>query len=837
MKCILLQPLKAFVIICFLGISFCGFSQSQPLDEERCEVFLKKAGSKYQVVFNYDYEELKDLNCLEELPPTFSAFRALMTEYSGLTFEPFSTTIWVIKKNFTHQITCVDTENKPILGVRLKGTNTTSNRFGRLFLEVKNYPELLTFTYLNYDNQTLKIDKNSSKVMTLNMAQVALSEVILNNLYINGVFLDKDKHINVKPKYTPLLAGQVQQDAFVTLLNLPQISTTTESIAELNIKGGVNDQNLVLWNGIKLFQNAHFFGLLSAFNDNLITTITVMDNATPAQYGNALSGTVKLDFDSAFSNKNSYGVGVNALSGHAFLKQKIAKDTEFSFAMQRSFTDVLRTPTFESYRQKVYQDTEIELSENPELSEEIQREDVFYFQDAQFQLKKRFGNKLNLSVQGIWFENNLDYTEKINGFTDKKSTFTNTNAAFGLHSQYDWNTTNALTFVYNYSHHESDGNNNTFTGNLDTFQFNSVDNYFLQLLWTNRQSKHKWNAGVDFEGNKLTNNFTNNITAAFLNLVQIGNNYAAFGDYSFQHNQWKLFDGIRNVYYQRDQQFSFEPRFSLSYTLNESLEISLRGEKKSQNLKQIIDLDQNFLGIEKRRWFMSGQDQLALQKTHQIETMLKFDKNRFGGYASLFLREMEGLSSNDQRFQNENQFNSFQNGTSQILGASVHLFYKDTRLNSWLSYAYLNEKINTPNQAFTGNNNLNYHITWGNNFRHNQWNFSFSCVFHEGLSFTSINETTPLITDISTGLNTINFNTPNNDTLPDYFRMDSSIQYELKTKEHAFFKFSLGIINLADSQNVLRRNFRLNRIDSNQIQKIETLGLGFTPNFGVLCVF
>ena len=68
----------------------------------------------------------------------------------------------------------------------------------------------------------------------------------------------------------PLLAGQTQQDAFVSLLNLPQITSPVESIAELNIKGGTNDQNLVLWNGIRMFQNSHFFGLLSAYNDNLV---------------------------------------------------------------------------------------------------------------------------------------------------------------------------------------------------------------------------------------------------------------------------------------------------------------------------------------------------------------------------------------------------------------------------------------------------------------------------------------------------------------------------------------------------------------------------------------
>jgi hypothetical protein len=67
--------------------------------------------------------------------------------------------------------------------------------------------------------------------------------------------------------------------------------------------------------------------------------------------------------------------------------------------------------------------------------------------------------------------------------------------------------------------------------------------------------------------------------------------------------------------------------------------------------------------------------------------------------------------------------------------------------------------------------------------------------------------------------------------------MDASVQYELQTKSNHLFKFSLGIINLTDSNNVLRRNFRLNRVDDNQIQEIETAGLGFTPNIGVLYIF
>lgn len=838
MKFIMSQNHNFFLILWFLSINFNAFSQVKIENETvPCNLILNKASAKYNVIFNYNYKDLEAIFCLDELPSTFSKFRELLEDYSGLLFESYSNEIWIVKKNYSHQIKFIDINHQPAIGFSLLKYGKTSNRFGNVFIQVEQYPEKLVFTHPYYMNHEVLILDSTPKMIQTEIIQLALSEVILNNLYIKGVFLSSENHIKVKPKFTPLLAGQVQQDAFVSLLNLPQISTSTESIAELNIKGGVNDQNLVLWNGIKLFQNAHFFGLLSAFNDNLIETITVIDNATPAQYGNALSGTVKLDFDSNFANKSSYGVGLNALSSHAFLRQKLDHDYELSFAIQRSFTNLLQTPTFEAYRQKVYQDTEIELSENQSLDSNIKRVDVFYYQDAQFQLKKRFNKKLSLQLHGIWFENDLDYQERSNNMDNKSSNFNNLNSALGVNALYQWDDMNDVKFIYNISKHISEGNNNTFTGNLNTFQNNSIDNYYLQLHWTHKKDKYKFTSGFDFDGAIVSNQFNNKVTSASLNLVQVGNTYAGFNDFSFKDKKWSIYTGIRHVYYQRDDQFQLEPRFNVTYRFNDFYELSLRGEKKSQNLKQIIDLDQNFLGIEKRRWFLSGQNESELQRSNQLETILKFDKNRFGGFASFFIRQMKGLSSDDQRFQNQNQFNSFESGTSQILGSMLHFFYKDKIINTWLSFAYLNEKIATPEQDFLGNNNLNYHITWGNNLRFQKWNFSFSFIYHDGLPFTSVNKINPIITNTTSNISNINYNKPNNEKLPDYFRMDASMQYEHTFKFDQTFKFSLSIINFANRNNILRRNYRLNRVNANEIQEIETRGLGFTPNFGILHLF
>ncbi|MFO7702591.1 MAG: hypothetical protein R6V37_06340, partial [Psychroflexus maritimus] len=274
-------------------------------------------------------------------------------------------------------------------------------------------------------------------------------------------------------------------------------------------------------------------------------------------------------------------------------------------------------------------------------------------------------------------------------------------------------------------------------------------------------------------------------------------------------------------------------RFQVDYNLNKNIDVVLRGEVKSQNFKQIIDLDQNFLGIEKRRWVVSG-DSISppLQQTYQVEAMLKWRLNNVGGYASIYNRGLNGISTNDQRFQNEGEFEDILIGDSRIYGVLFHMYFKNKWLNTWLSYAHTDEELNFGTQKFRGNNNLNHQITWGNNFKYKNWSLSIALNYHTGLPFTPTNANLPLIE--LPNRNQINFKHANVGTLPDYFRMDSSLQYQLKTASAGKFKISLGFINLTDKHNLLRRNFRLNRINEQNIQQIDNVGLGFMANLGIL---
>ena len=76
------------------------------------------------------------------------------------------------------------------------------------------------------------------------------------------------------------------------------------------------------------------------------------------------------------------------------------------------------------------------------------------------------------------------------------------------------------------------------------------------------------------------------------------------------------------------QEFIFEPRINISYELLPNFNTEVLGEYKSQVTNQIIDLEQNFLGIEKRRWILSDGDALPITRSKQGSIGFNYDINK-----------------------------------------------------------------------------------------------------------------------------------------------------------------------------------------------------------------
>jgi hypothetical protein len=88
-------------------------------------------------------------------------------------------------------------------------------------------------------------------------------------------------------EFVPRVGGEV--DLFRTIQLLPGVISTSDFSNRLYIRGGSPDQNLILLDGITVYNPSHLFGLFSPFIAEAVSDVTLFAGGFPAQYGGRLS--------------------------------------------------------------------------------------------------------------------------------------------------------------------------------------------------------------------------------------------------------------------------------------------------------------------------------------------------------------------------------------------------------------------------------------------------------------------------------------------------------------------------------------------------------------------
>ncbi|MCX6134777.1 MAG: TonB-dependent receptor [Ignavibacteriales bacterium] len=105
-----------------------------------------------------------------------------------------------------------------------------------------------------------------------------------------------------------------QDDVFRSIGILPGIVSTSDVTSQFYVRGGAGDQNLILLDGMKIFNPYHAFGIFSIFDSDLIKTTEVYTGAFPAEYGGRLSSVVSMTTRDGDSKKISGRGNINFLS-------------------------------------------------------------------------------------------------------------------------------------------------------------------------------------------------------------------------------------------------------------------------------------------------------------------------------------------------------------------------------------------------------------------------------------------------------------------------------------------------------------------------------------------
>ena len=228
------------------------------------------------------------------------------------------------------------------------GKGTTANSYGFYSITLAQDTVSLRISFVGFvsDKQTFYLDKNttvnSSLNSSLNLREVEVlaseSERVEERSEMSTINLSLDK-----VKSLPVLLGE--QDIMKTIQLLPGVQSGSEGSSGLYVRGGGPDQNLILLDGVPVYNASHLFGFFSVFNADAINSVKLIKGGFPAHYGGRLSSVIDIRMKEG-NMKEVHGEGsIGLISSKLMIEGPIKKDkTSFIISGRRTYIDILSRP-------------------------------------------------------------------------------------------------------------------------------------------------------------------------------------------------------------------------------------------------------------------------------------------------------------------------------------------------------------------------------------------------------------------------------------------------------------------------------------------------------------
>ena len=585
-----------------------------------------------------------------------------------------------------------------------------------------------------------------------------------------------------------------------------------------------------------MYQSGHFFGLISAFNPYQTDKVTIYKNGTPANFGDGVSSVIQMETGNSIPETFNGGGGFNLISGDIYAEAPITNNLGIQFSARRSATDFLRTPTYKQFINRAFQDSEITLQNNSTVDDEFIRDEDFFFYDFSGKILYDLNEYHKIRLSAIHIKNNLKFDEtNVTADETNISLLRQDNISVGGQLQSDWTDRFSTHLNIYYSKYNLDAQNIYDNQIQQLFQNNQVIENALKLNTTFiLNDAFNWNNGYQYIETGIVNATIINQPSFESELKGVIRTHAPYSQLNYNSPGNKFigkigarFNFIENL--NTFQQLLVEPRINLNFKLANYLRAEVLGEFKSQTTNQIIDLEQNFLGIEKRRWILSNDNTLPVTKSKQGSVGINYEKNNFYVGVEGFYKNVDGISTSTQGFQNQYQF-SGEIGGYNVKGMELLINKKGDNYSTWLSYAYNKNDYTFDSivpQTFPNNLDIRHTITFASTYNYKDLKLSIGLNYRTGKPFT---EPVPGDEGLDDNFSPprINFQEPNSSRLPEYFRADASSIYNFQIGRTIRANAGLSILNFTNRRNSLNKYYRVNQ--DNEIETVENFSLGITPN-------
>jgi outer membrane receptor for ferrienterochelin and colicin len=210
----------------------------------------------------------------------------------------------------------------------------------------------LFFSFVGFQTQRIYMSATKDTVINVQLgADGVLDEFVVTSEAVEPIQeITRMGTINVpikQIKELPALLGEV--DVFKVLQLLPGVQSGTEGASGLYVRGGGPDQNLILLDGVPVYNASHLFGFFSVFNADAINNVELIKGGFPSRYGGRLSSVIDVTMKEGnmqeFKGEGSIGIIASKLT----LEGPIKKDkTSFILSARRTYLDILARPIIQA---------------------------------------------------------------------------------------------------------------------------------------------------------------------------------------------------------------------------------------------------------------------------------------------------------------------------------------------------------------------------------------------------------------------------------------------------------------------------------------------------------
>jgi len=706
---------------------------------------------------------------------------------------------------------------EPIIGATvyieemLYGVVTDVDGNFQMNLKTGKYKVQITHVSMKPLEYFFQVYTSGSIVLEMRNALKELDEVVISashNDNVKGMQMGYERISLKSMKEIPVVMGE--KDVLKVATMLPGVESVGEGSSGINVRGSAADQNMFYLNRIPVYNTSHLFGFFSSFSPDIVNDFTLYKSNIPAQYGGRLASIFNITTRQGNKKKFNGQGGISPVTAHLSLDGPLIKDkTSIIASFRSSYSDWIfdQIENFDLQNSNAFF-YDASLGVNTDINDRNTLKVFGYRSFDKFSLlgkndyqysntgtsiswKHIFKSSLTMDLSSAYSQYNNDYIEKTNETTaythnyriesiESRADFRllskkNHQMLFGLNSTYYRNNRGEIL--------PSGPESNLSPVNLDIENGLEVALYFSDKieLW----NKLSVSAGLRYSfftelGPKETYEYNDGF--ADLNNVRSVRNY----------EKGKIIQHYSKPEIRTSMKYSIAPNISIKASYN--------------SLQQYIFMLSNTIAI-------SPNDQWKLVSSNIKPPVV--DQVAIGWYQNFFKNRLETniefyqkWMKNIVEYKDGADFLSPDPIETQLLqgkqnatGMELMIKKKNGKLTGWLSYSYSRSYIivSGDNALQQINNGKTYPSNYDrphslnlvlNQHLNRRFSISANYVYTTGRPITL-----PVAAYYSEGKPLLHFSERNQYRLPDYIRLDLSLNIEgnLKRKKlaHSFWMFNI----------------------------------------------